>query len=279
MKKILLMAAVAMGLMASCNCNSACGVEGSKSDSLSMVFGRMYGFGVKGELAHDTAFQKGEFIAGMKAVLAMDESKDDYIAGMQMGMQVKNIMAQAMERDGVEMDSKIWLKEFKKAFMSDTMIDPAIFQARVMELMAAVKKEAKEKDPRAVANKMNEKKFIADSLENNPEIKKSEGGVYYKVVKEGEGENFKVSDRIMVKYTGRHLNGEVFDSSKDDAVPFSPRGVIPGMGEMLQKMKPGAVYVLYIPADLAYGTDGSGATIQPNEMLIFDVETVGLDAK
>ena len=63
MKKILLMAAVAMGVMASCNCNSKYENEKNpKVDTLSVVFGQMYGFGVSGETAHDTTFQKSEFV-------------------------------------------------------------------------------------------------------------------------------------------------------------------------------------------------------------------------
>ena len=99
----------------------------------------------------------------------------------------------------------------------------------------------------------------------------------YKVVKEGKGEKFKKTDRIMVKYAGRHLNGEEFDSSKGEAVPFNPAQVVPGFGEMLLLMNPGAVYTIYIPAELAYGLNGQAPVIEPNEMLIFEVETVGLE--
>lgn len=238
----------------------------------------MYGYGVAGQMKsmNDSTFDKREFVAGLQMMLKMDDSKSSYAQGIQMGAQIKGMFEQMKEREKVDINAKRWLASFKKAFMSDSLQDPSKYQAEVMRLVRVLSDQAKAQDPKAIANKKMEEKYIADSLANNPDVKKSEGGVYYKVVKEGNGENFTKTDRIKVKYTGRHLNGEEFDSSKENTVTMSAMGVIKGMGEMFQLMNPGAVYTLYIPADLAYGVNGSGP-IEPNEMLIFDVETVGLE--
>lgn len=280
MKKLFLVAAVALGLgvFTSCN-NGSCKSEAQdpQIDTLTAVFGEMYGYGVGSELASDSTFDKKAFLAGLQSVIAMDDDNEAYVQGMQMGMQVKNMLTQIKERENIDMKAKAWYRSFKKAFMSDSMVNPALLQPKVMTLMNSIKAKAKESDPKAIANKKNEEKYIADSLANNPDVKKSEGGVYYKVVKEGKGEKFKKTDRIMVKYAGRHLNGEEFDSSKGEAVPFNPAQVVPGFGEMLLLMNPGAVYTIYIPAELAYGLNGQAPVIEPNEMLIFEVETVGLE--
>ena len=228
---------------------------------------------------NDYTFDKKEFLAGLQMMLKMDESKSSYVQGVQMGAQVKGMFEQLKERENVDINAKRWLASFKKAFMSDSLQDPSKYQIEVMRLVRELSNKVKAQDPKAIANKNNAEKFIADSLANNPDVKKSEGGVYYKVVKEGKGEKFTATDRINVKYTGRHLDGTEFDSSKGESIVMASRGVIKGMGEMFQLMSPGAVYTLYIPAELAYGLAGSGP-IGPNEMLIFDVETVGLaDAK
>lgn len=283
MKKLFLSVVVAMGLcsLVSCDCNSNCKVEADPQvDSLNVFLGEMYGYGVAGEMntMNDSTFDKKEFLAGLQMVIKMDESKENYLQGMQMGMQVRGMLAQIKERENVELSASKWFKAFKKAFMADSLKNPSTYQMEVMRLMRELSNKAKAQDPRAIANKKNEEKYIAEQLANNPEIKKSEGGVYYKVIKEGKGEKFAKTDRIMVKYTGTHLNGKEFDSSKDKAVPMSAMGVIKGMGEMFQLMSPGAVYMMYIPAELGYGLDGSGP-IEPNEMLIFEVETVGLEKK
>lgn len=279
MKKLFLIAVVALGSLASCNNN--CKVETDPQvDSLNVFLGEMYGYGVAGEMKsmNDSTFDKVEFLKGLQMILKMDESKSSYMQGIQMGVQVKGMLTQIKERENVELSATKWLRAFKKAFMDDTIMSPSTYQMEVMRLMRELSKKAKEQDPRAIVNKKNEEKYIAEELANNPEVKKSEGGVYYKVVKEGKGEKFAKTDRIMVKYTGKHLDGKEFDSSKENAVPMSAMGVIKGMGEMFQLMSPGAVYTMYIPAELAYGIDGSGP-IEPNEMLIFEVETVGLEKK
>ena len=280
MKKLFLTAAVALGLGAFTSCNNgACKADANdpQVDTLTAVFGEMYGYGVGGELAADSTFDKKAFLAGLQSVISMNDDNEAYTQGVQFGMQVKNMLAQVKERENIDIKTKAWYRSFKKAFMSDSMKNPALMQPEVMRLMNAIKDKNKANDPRAIANKKNEEKYIADSLANNPEIKKSEGGVYYKVIKEGKGEKFKKTDRVMVKYTGRHLDGKEFDSSKGEAVPFNPMQVVKGFGEMLEMMSPGAVYTIYIPAELGYGLNGQEPVIEPNEMLIFDVETVGLE--
>lgn len=279
MKKLFLIATVALGLGSMASCNSNCKVEADPQvDTLAACLGEMYGYGVAGQMQsmNDSTFDKREFVAGLQMMLKMDDSKSSYVQGVQMGAQIKGMFEQMKEREKVDVNAKKWLASFKKAFMSDSLQDPSKYQVEVMRLVRELSNKAKAQDPKAIANKKMEEKYIADSLANNPDVKKSKGGVYYKVVKEGNGKTFSENDRIAVKYTGRHLNGEEFDSSKEKTIAMSSRGVIKGMGEMFQLMSPGAVYTLYIPAELAYGVNGSGP-IGPNEMLIFDVETVGLE--
>ena len=279
MKKLFLVAAIALGLGVFTSCNKGAAsteAHNPQVDTLTAVFGEMYGYGVASELGVDSTFDKKAFLAGLQSVISMEDQNESYTHGVQMGMQIKSMFAQIKERENIEMKAKAWFRSFKKAFMQDSLINPAYLQPEVMLLMNEIKSKAKEENPKAIANKKNQEKYIADSLANNADVKKSEGGVYYKVVKEGNGEQFKNTDRVEVKYTGRHLNGEEFDSSRGETVVFSPTQVVKGFGEMLQLMSPGAVYTIYIPAELAYGVNGQDPVIEPNEMLIFEVETVGL---
>ena len=214
MKKLFLIATVALGLGAMTSCNSKCKVEADpQADTLAACMGEMYGFGVAGQMQNmnDSTFDKKEFLAGLQMMLKMDESKSSYVQGVQMGAQVKGMFEQLMERENVDINAKRWLASFKKAFMSDSLQDPSKYQIEVMRLVRELSNKVKAQDPKAIANKNNAEKFIADSLANNPDVKKSEGGVYYKVVKEGKGEKFTATDRINVKYTGRHLDGTEFE--------------------------------------------------------------------
>jgi peptidylprolyl isomerase len=93
----------------------------------------------------------------------------------------------------------------------------------------------------------------------------------------GKGPQPKPGDDILVNYTGRFLDGKVFDSSLSPGrTPFElhlGRGeVIPGWDEGLATMHVGGKRKLLIPPNLAYGAAGAGGVIPPNATLTFDVE-------
>ena len=98
-------------------------------------------------------------------------------------------------------------------------------------------------------------------------------GLQYEVLKKGTGIIPKDEDSVEVHYHGTLIDGEVFDSSIDREEPasFAVNGVIKGWIEALQLMKEGAKWKLCIPAEIAYGENGSNS-IGPNETLVFEVE-------
>lgn len=104
-------------------------------------------------------------------------------------------------------------------------------------------------------------------------------GLQYEVLKEGDGPMPSTGDKVTVHYTGRLLNGKVFDSSVDRGEPttFGVNQVIPGWTEALMMMKQGSKWRLFIPSSLAYGPNGAGGVIGPNATLIFDVELLKVD--
>jgi FKBP-type peptidyl-prolyl cis-trans isomerase FklB len=105
-------------------------------------------------------------------------------------------------------------------------------------------------------------------------------GLQYKVLKAGEGESPSDTDMVKVHYTGTLIDGTVFDSSRERGEPieFPVNGVIAGWTEALKIMKPGAQYMLYIPANLAYGDKKTGP-IPEGSTLIFDVELLSFVKK
>lgn len=102
-------------------------------------------------------------------------------------------------------------------------------------------------------------------------------GLQYMVEKEGTGAKPAATDRVRVHYTGRLLDGKVFDSSVERGpAEFGVNEVIKGWTEALQLMPVGSKWKLYIPSDLAYGDRGAGADIKPGSTLVFDVELLDL---
>ena len=105
-------------------------------------------------------------------------------------------------------------------------------------------------------------------------------GLQYLVVKEGTGARPSENDAVTVHYTGRLIDGTVFDSSVERGEPatFGLKQVIAGWTEGLQLMREGAAYRFFIPSHLAYGSHGTGP-IQPHSTLVFDVQLLKVENK
>jgi FKBP-type peptidyl-prolyl cis-trans isomerase len=104
---------------------------------------------------------------------------------------------------------------------------------------------------------------------------KTDSGLEYIVITEGTGKSPKISDTVTVNYTGKLLNGKVFDSTLAPGrqpATFPLKGLIKGWQEGLQLMKEGGKYTFRIPGDLGYGEQGIPDMIPPNATLIFEVE-------
>ena len=100
-------------------------------------------------------------------------------------------------------------------------------------------------------------------------------GLQYKVITQGTGQKPKAVDNIKVHYAGFLISGEEFDSSykREKPTEFRLGGVIKGWQEGLKLMPVGSKYMLYIPSNLAYGTNVKGK-IPANSTLIFEVELI-----
>ena len=144
--------------------------------------------------------------------------------------------------------------------------------------------EKKQRAAAEEAGKQNKEAGEAFLAENGKraEVKTTPSGLQYEVLTEGDGPMPEATDQVEVHYTGKLIDGTVFDSSVDRGVPatFGVTQVIPGWVEALQLMKAGSKWRLFIPSNLAYGPNGApGSPIGPNSTLIFDVELVKVIGK
>lgn len=149
---------------------------------------------------------------------------------------------------------------------------------KFFEAMEAKQREAAEK--MAEVNKAAGEAFLAENGKR-VEVRTTPSGLQYEVLQEGDGAQPTAEDQVEVHYTGKLIDGTVFDSSVDRGVPatFGVTQVIPGWVEALQLMKAGSKWRLFIPSQLAYGPQGAGNVIGPNSTLIFDVELIKVIGK
>lgn len=153
----------------------------------------------------------------------------------------------------------------------------------IVKLEKKISKDDYEKDMADQASKMagdetgGIQKYIT---ENNITAQPLPSGLYYIPVKEGKGAAAAPGKTVGVHYTGKLLNGEVFDSSVGRGEPLEfnlGQGmVIPGWEEGISMMKTGGKANLIIPSGLAYGPQGYGNKIPPYSTLIFEVELVSV---
>lgn len=103
-------------------------------------------------------------------------------------------------------------------------------------------------------------------------------GLQYKILTQGAGPRPTLNDTVVCNYKGTFIDGKEFDSSYKRGQPatFPVVGVIRGWTEALQLMPVGSKWQLFVPADLAYGERGHGRDIEPNAMLIFEVELLAI---
>lgn len=147
------------------------------------------------------------------------------------------------------------------------------FGAKLQARQAAELEQMKEKNKTAGAAYLEENKKKEGVLV-------TESGLQYQFIKKGEGAMPKLTDQVKVDYVGSLIDGTEFDSSikRGEPVVFGVNQVIPGWSEALQLIPVGSKVKLVIPANLAYGEQGVMPKIEPNSVLVFEVDLLGIEA-
>ncbi len=176
-------------------------------------------------------------------------------------------MYQGAQQFQLELDYDMVAKGFLAAADSAAVVDG--------ETANNYLREAAEQAQTAVLDKSKEEgsKFLEENRQTEGIIE-TESGLQYRVIEKGQGASPSAEDEVVVHYTGYLLDGTKFDSSHDRGEPakFPVNRVIPGWTEVLQLMKPGAEYMVYIPPQLAYGDRQMGNDIPAGSTLIFEIE-------
>ena len=254
------------------------------SDSVSYAAGMAVTSGLVSYLASqhgvDTAYM-ADFIRGFKEFIDNTDPRiKAYAAGLEIAGQVQGRMLSGMTKEFTDTPDSIipalLYRGFTDALTGDTThfsqaAAEAFFQGKQQSNKAA--KEERLYGPNRDAGI----KFLEENAKKDDVIV-TPSGLQYKVLVKGEGQVPQPSDKVMVNYEGRLIDGTVFDASAkhgDKPAEFTPTQVIRGWTEALTMMPVGSKWQLYIPQELAYGERNAGQ-IKPYSTLIFDVELVGI---
>lgn len=170
-----------------------------------------------------------------------------------------------------------------KAGIADALAGkkPQLSPSEMKTVMAAFQKQMIEKaiqhqEAMGKTNLKASEAYLA-KIAKEPGVKMLEKGLYYKVIKAGNGPKPAATDTVTVNYSGSLPDGTVFDSSYKRGHPatFQLDQVIPGWTKALQNMPEGSTWMIYLAPDLAYGKFAPPA-IGPNQALTFKVDLISI---
>jgi FKBP-type peptidyl-prolyl cis-trans isomerase len=200
------------------------------------------------------------------------EEKISYSMGFEVGNYFKGA--------GGDIQQEFLIKGIEDAYKGAT---PAITKEEMVTIQKefAQKMQAQQQikmEQMKVQNKAAGAKFLEENKKKDGVIV-TDSGLQYLVLKQGEGEKAQATDTVKVEYTGTLIDGTEFDSTAQHGEPaqFQVDQVIKGWSEALQLMNVGTKLHLVIPAELAYGENGAAPRIQPNSVLVFDVELISIE--
>jgi FKBP-type peptidyl-prolyl cis-trans isomerase len=195
--------------------------------------------------------------------------KVSYMIGQQIGSGIKNqqievnpqVIAMSI-RHVVEGKESLLTEEEMRKVMEDLQKD----------MMAKAQARSEEDAKKGEENKTVGAKYLEEN-KGKEGVKATASGLQYKVITQGTGKKPGAADRVKVHYKGTLIDGTEFDSSysRNQPAEFPVNAVIAGWTEALQMMPVGSKYQLFIPSDLAYGSNPR-PKIPANSVLIFDVE-------
>jgi len=296
MKKIILAFGAAAMLTAgfsSCNkdaSSNASAEDKAFGDSVATSLGEFAGaqanssFARMKEMQPEMAekFDKASFIKGIKQVLNADTANMAYYQGLQMGLQLVNPIIGINNDVKIPVNKDKVLEAFQATYNADSIGDMSIYYSQYQAIMTKLQQIDKERKDAAKAESPEAKKNLEEGTAYaekmvNEGYTKAPSGIVYKIENPGTDPKVTASDNVMVQYTGKNIAGEVFDTNKDNVRAMRASGFVPGFQEALTMLGKGGKMTVVIPADQAYGLDGAGENIGPNQTLVFDIEILDIN--
>lgn len=220
--------------------------------------------------------QRGQFVRGFQDALDQNVNEDImlYASGAQSAMQA---MQQGASARAILRGIEDVMAGNEPAFTEEEVMAAfEVIQRMQQERQAEMGRAQAEMGQKAQENLARGEAFLAENAAREGVVT-TLTGLQYEVLEAGEGDRPAATDVVTVHYTGRLLDGTVFDSSVERGEParFPLDRVIPGWTEGLQLMSPGARFRFWIPANLAYG-ENAPPSIGPNQVLDFEVELISV---
>lgn len=252
----------------------------AQQDSLSKAYGKYFGSVLSYMSEQQKNINIDDFFKAFDIVMQADTANQGYMNGLFVGMELTSKMMQNKNQKGVVLNKDLMIQALKDAVNTKGLDQSAV--SRVYSDMAVLEQStevmSRSFNPKTIAMKKAGEEYVAKMLASGEGYVKTASGLVYKMLQNGNGKNFGDNEDVRMLYTGKHVDGSVFDKSRDTTALNSGR-VVPGFKEALMLMSPGAKMIAILPSDIAYGDNGAGRrqngefSIYPGETLVFEIET------
>ncbi|MGB3074518.1 MAG: FKBP-type peptidyl-prolyl cis-trans isomerase [Chitinophagales bacterium] len=186
-----------------------------------------------------------------------------------------------------EGDSAIFLMQSDSAYKGQEMppfAKPGEFvkiHVNVLSMMTQAEFEKKKAEETKVQSEKDVTIIESYLLSKGLKAQKTSSGLYYILEKQGDGARAESGKTVTVNYTGKFLDGKVFDSSLSPGhspleFKLGAGQMIKGFDEGINMLNVGGKATLIIPSSLAWGNRAQGA-IPANAVVVFDVELMGVE--
>lgn len=280
MKKMILAIAMlmAMGMQSASAATEA--EFKAQQDSLSKAYGKYFGLVLAYMSEQDKKINIDEFFKAFDVVMQADTANQSYMNGLFVGIELTSKMMQNKMQKGITLDKALMVQALKDAVatkgLNQSTVSKAYSDMAVLEQNTELMGRAF--NPKTIAMKKAGEEYIAKLMAAGEGYVKTASGLVYKMEKQGNGKCYGDNEEVRMLYTGKHVDGSIFDQSRD-TTSLNSGQVVEGFKEALMLMSPGAKMIAVLPSDIAYGDQGAGRrqsgeySINPGETLVFEIET------
>lgn len=280
MKKMILAIAMlmAMGMQSASAATEA--EFKAQQDSLSKAYGKYFGLVLAYMSEQDKKINIDEFFKAFDVVMQADTANQSYMNGLFVGIELTSKMMQNKMQKGITLDKALMVQALKDAVatkgLNQSTVSKAYSDMAVLEQNTELMGRAF--NPKTIAMKKAGEEYIAKIMAAGEGYVKTASGLVYKMEKQGNGKCYGDNEEVRMLYTGKHVDGSIFDQSRD-TTSLNSGQVVEGFKEALMLMSPGAKMIAVLPSDIAYGDQGAGRrqsgeySINPGETLVFEIET------
>ncbi len=252
-----------------------------KRTMMSLTLAALLGFAGCLAAQDEKPAEKAEEPAEKPAPKGLSQEEQIEQASYAIGYNTGSNMLQSLKQELGANDIDVNVEKVVEGFLAGiNEKDAKLTDQQMQSAMTALQKMMMDAHQDKMAKKDKTNEAFLDKVSKQEGVKTTKSGLRYKVLEKGKADGLQPgdTDTVTVHYTGKTTDGKVFDSSVERGEPaeFQLNQVIPGWTEGVGLMTEGAKYRLWIPSELAYGQRGRPPVIEPNSVLIFDVELMSV---